>query len=218
MLITYFFYRANKCGNYIKIILLIHIIAKHKTVTVPQKYSWREKYPKLVTLFLSFVLAFALFFGRNFVPLQTFFSSLGYSGTFLAGLLYSLSFTAVPAAAILLLLAHGRNVLFAGLLAGVGALVGDFLFFTLMRGSFSQELHRLARERVIIDIEKKFHHVKRYALMILAGLIIASPLPTEFGVALFSSLKEMTTKRFLILAYLLHTAGIFIILWIGKGI
>ena len=87
-----------------------------------------------------------------------------------------------------------------------------------MRGSFSEELHRLAREKVIVDISKRFHHFKRYVLMFLAGIIIASPLPTEVGVAMFSSLKEMTTKRFLIVAYLLHTAVIFIILLIGKAL
>ncbi len=141
---------------------------------------------------------------------------MGYGGLFLAGFLYAYSFTAVPATAILLLFARHENLYLAGLVAGIGALVGDFIFFKLMRGSFSEELHRLAREKVIVDISKRFHHFKRYVLMFLASIIIASPLPTEVGVAMFSSLKEMTTKRFLIVAYLLHTAGIFIILLIGK--
>ncbi len=177
---------------------------------------WRERYPKLFILLFSYVIAFFLFFGQNFAPLHLFFSSLGYSGLFLAGFFYSYSFTALPATAILLLLARQQNLWLGGLLAGVGALFGDLIFFKLMRSSFSQELHRLAREKFVIDLSKRFHHFKRYALMILASILIMLPLPTELGVALFSSLKEMTTKRFLVVAYILHTLGIFIILLIGK--
>ncbi|MBS3169962.1 hypothetical protein J4210_05760 [Candidatus Woesearchaeota archaeon] len=113
-------------------------------------------------------------------------------------------------------MAPEQNILLAGLIAGSGAIIGDFIFFKLMRGSFSEELHRLAREKTVAALGKPFRRFKNPLLIALAGLVISSPLPTEIGVALFSSLKEMTTKRFLVIAYILHTAGIFVILLIGK--
>ncbi|MBI4151479.1 hypothetical protein HY496_00785 [Candidatus Woesearchaeota archaeon] len=174
-----------------------------------------EKYPKLLLLGFSLILAFVLVVERDFAPLQTILFSLGYVGTFIAGLLYAYSFTAILATALLLLLAREQNVIFAGLIAGMGAILGDFLFFKLMRGSFSQELHQLSKEKVIARLGKPFHRHKRHALIALAGIIISSPLPTEVGIALLSSLKEMTTKRFLAVVFLLHTFGIFVILLIG---
>ena len=47
---------------------------------------------------------------------------------------------------------------------------------------------------------------------------IASPLPTEVGVVLMATLKSISTKKFIVLAYFLHTIGIFIILLIGRTV
>jgi len=55
-------------------------------------------------------------------------------------------------------------------------------------------------------------------LMFIAGFLIASPLPTEIGVVLMASLKNILTKKFAVVAYLLHTTGIFVILLIGCNI
>lgn len=54
--------------------------------------------------------------------------------------------------------------------------------------------------------------------MFIAGFLIASPLPTEIGVVLMASLKNILTKKFAVVAYLLHTTGIFVILLIGRNI
>lgn len=177
-----------------------------------------EKYPRLGLLVFSYILAFLLLFGRDFAPLQSVLSSLGYTGMFVAGLLYAYSFTAMPATAIFLLLIPGQNLLVSVLAAGFGAVIGDFFLYKLMQGYFSVELHRLSREKFVVDISKRLHCFKKYALIALGGLLISSPLPTELGVAMFSSIKEMTMQRFLVAAYLLHTFGIFVILTIGKVI
>ena len=184
----------------------------------PSTSSLGERYPKLLFLLFSVVVAFILVAKRDFAPLQQILLSLGYLGTFFAGFLYAYSFTAILSTALFLLLAGEQNIFLAVLVAGIGAIIGDFLFFKLLRGSFSQELHRLSKEKFVVALGKPFHHFKRYALMVLAGIIISSPLPTEFGIAMFSSLKEMTTRRFLIITYLLHTFGIFVILLIGKAL
>lgn len=164
------------------------------------------------------LLAFVLLLGKDFIPLQLTLFSLGYGGTLLAGFMYAYSFTALPAAAIFLLLAQKQNILLAGFIAGIGAIGGDFLFFKLMRGSFSRELQRLSKEKAVVALSRPFLKFRRYILMGLASIIISSPLPTELGIAMFSSLKEMTLKRFLIVTYALHTLGIFIILLIGKAL
>src|SRR3989339_1795341 len=93
----------------------------------------RIKYPKLLLLLLTFVIAYLIFKERTFLPFHNLLLSMGYLGTFLAGILFVYGFTAAPATAILLILAKEQNILFAGFIAGFGALIGDLMIFTFIR-------------------------------------------------------------------------------------
>ena len=181
--------------------------------------KYRIKYPKLFLLIITVILAFFLFYqGRNYQPLQNFITSLGYGGIFIAGILYAYGFTAAPASALLLLLAKQYNFIFAGLIAGIGALLSDLLIFYFIRQSFHDEIKKLKTEKIFRTLNKQGKIVfgSGYKLLYpaLAGFIIASPLPSEIGIALLAS-SNISLKRFLVTAFILHTLGIFIILSIG---
>ena len=177
----------------------------------------RIKYPKFLLLVLTFVLAYILFRGRNFLPLRSFLLSLGYLGTFLAGILFTYGFTAAPATAILLILAKEQNILLAGFISGFGALVGDLLIFGFIRHSFADELEKIFNEPLILHINKRTPKLlKKYFILALSGFIIASPLPDEIGVSLLAASRTISTKVFSIIAYILNTAGIFVILFVGN--
>jgi len=177
------------------------------------------KYPKLLLFILSFIVAYLLFSYRSFVPLHNALILLGYFGTFLTGILYAYGFTAPPATAILLMLAGDQNIIFAGLAAGLGALLGDLIIFLVIRHGFNDEIERFSKEKFFQRIPKKISSIlQRYVLIAFACFIIASPLPTEIGVTLLVSLKRMSIKKFAVIAYLLHTLGIFVILLIGSNI
>ena len=49
----------------------------------------------------------------------------------------------------------------------------------------------------------------------VAGFIIASPLPDEIGVTMIAASKSISAKVFSVISYVLNTAGIFVILMIG---
>ena len=51
-----------------------------------------------------------------------------------------------------------------------------------------------------------------------AGIVIASPLPDEFGVTLVSSVSTMRPRQFAVLCFLLNTAGIFVIFLIAQSV
>ena len=177
------------------------------------------KYPKLLLLILTFVAAYILFKERNFLPFHSFLLSLGYLGTFLAGILFVYGFTAAPATAILLIMAKEQNIFLAGPLAGVGALFGDLIIFKLIRHSFADEIEKLSKERIMSYFNRNLPDIfKKYFIPILAGFIIASPMPDEIGVSLLAMSRQISVEVFLILSYLLNTAGIFIILIIGSMI
>ncbi len=175
------------------------------------------KYPKLLLLGLSFVVAYFLFAGSSQVLLHDALVFLGYFGTFLAGFLYAYAFTAAPAAAILLILAKEQNLLFAGFIAGVGALLSDLIIFHFIRHGFSDEVQKLSEEKIVQHAQKKVpSSIRKYLLASLAGFLIASPFPTEIGVTLMAAAKSISTRKFSVIAYALHTGAIFVILLIGS--
>ena len=177
----------------------------------------KVRYPKFLLLILTFVIAYIIFSGRNFLPVNNALSSLGYFGTFLAGIFYVYGFTAAPATAILLILAKQQNILLAGFIAGFGSLLGDLLIFNFIRYSFSDEIEKISKERAIVYLEKKTPTLlKKYLIPVLAGFIIASPLPDEIGVSLLAASKSISMKAFSVLSYVLNTGGIFVILIMGK--
>ena len=177
------------------------------------------KYPKFLLLFITFLIAYILFYGRTYQPLHDFIISMGYIGTLIAGISFAYGFTAAPATAILLILSKEQNIFLAGFIAGFGALAGDLLIFRYVRYSLSDEIKKLSKERIALYINHKTPTVfKKYFVPVLAGFIIASPLPDEIGVSLLAASRTTSIKMFSVISYLLNTVGIFVILAIGNTI
>ncbi len=179
----------------------------------------RFKYPKFLLLLLTFVAAYFIFEERNFLPFHNLLLSLGYFGTFLTGIFFVYGFTAAPATAILLILGKDQNILISGLIAGLGALVGDLIIFKFVKHYFSDEIKRLAEEKPLVYAQSIIPNpIKRYFIILFAGFIIASPLPDEVGISLLAGATNISIKMFSFFSYVINTIGIFIILIIGSSI
>jgi len=177
------------------------------------------KHSKMLLLLLTFAAAYIIFAGRDFLPLHNILLGLGYFGTFLTGISFAYGFTAAPATALFLILAKEQAILLAGLAGGFGALVGDLLIFRFVRYSFAGEIEKLSKGKKARRLNEKIPpSVKRYLVPVLAGFIIASPLPDEIGISLMAASSSISTKIFSILSFALNTAGIFVILLIGNAI
>ena len=180
-------------------------------------FRYLEKYPKFLLLFITFLIAYLLFYERSYETFQGFILGLGYSGTFVAGMLFTYGFTAAPATAIFLILAQNQNIYIASLIGGLGALVGDLFIFSFIRHSFADEIKKLSREKIVKYFNGRLPgKLKEYFLPVVAGFVIASPLPDEVGVTMLAASKVISTKLFTIVSYVLNTAGIFVILVIGN--
>ncbi len=178
-----------------------------------KKGKLKINYLKFVLFIIALIFAYVLFYERNLGPIHEFISSVGYFGTFFAGILYTYGFTSPPATALLLLLAEQQNPILAALLGGLGSLFSDIFIFKTIKYSFKEEIKLFAKER-----KKSLKFIPNYLLTILGALIIASPLPDELGISLFAFNKKISTKNLLLMSYSLNTIGIFIILLIGKSI
>lgn len=181
------------------------------------------RYPKIILLSLTLLIAYLIFYSRNFPAFHNFLLSTGYFGIFMTGMLYSYGFTSPISVAVLLILANEYNIFVTGILAGVGALVSDLIFFKFFRHSFNDEMKTISKnisnEKAIKSISKKNRKwLKKYLLPVIGGLIIASPLPDEIGISVLASLKSISAMTFSILSFLLNTSGILVILVIGRSI
>lgn len=184
----------------------------------------RIVYPRLLLLCMSFVFAYLLYMAGLFDAMHGVLRGMGYVSIFLAGLLFSYGFTTPFAIALFVEMAWDVNPWIAAPLAGLGALIADLVIVSLMRTSLLHtEIVQLRRNIVIRKIRWLLKHehiperVRRAMVFCFAGLIIASPLPDEFGVALVESVADVDTKYFAVLSFVLNTLGIVAILMIARA-
>lgn len=139
----------------------------------------------------------------------------GYLGGFVAGIFYTSVFTAVPATAVFLLLAQTDNLFLLPLFGGLGAVVGDYVIYRFFR----RETDDLVKSRIIKDspLLKMASSIPmiKWLTVIVGALIVASPFPDEIGIALLG-ITRIETKKFLPISFILNTAGIFVVVTLGK--
>lgn len=185
-----------------------------------QKLKQKIQYPKLILLLITIITAYILFQAHFFLEFAKLLNSHGYISIFLAGLLFSYGFTAPFAVGFFIELAGEVNIFIAAPLAGIGAVFSDLIIFKFIRTSFQDEFDKLKLHWIFQRIHQLFddhlsEEFKKYALWTLAGFLIASPLPDEFGVSLISGFTNINRKIFGAISYILNTTGIFIILSIA---
>jgi uncharacterized membrane protein YdjX (TVP38/TMEM64 family) len=173
-------------------------------------HKW--KYKNITLAFIGVGLAVLLSQFEWFHAFLIHLGSFGYMGAFFAGMLFVSTFTVATSALVLLTLAETLSPIEIGLIAGLGAVVGDIIIFHLIKDTLSHELEEIFR-----NFDKKKHlkhlfHTKyfNWMLPVFGAIIIASPLPDELGVSLMG-LSKMNTLKFILLSYVLNSIGIFLI-------
>lgn len=181
--------------------------------------DFKIKYPKLLLLFLTFALAYVFLSEKNLDWLRTILVSSGYIGTFISGMLFAYGFTAGPATASFLILSKSQNILLAGITGGFGAFVSDYFIFRFVRHSFADEIELISEEKITRILGKTIPKaLEKYLAPLLAGFIIASPLPDEIGVTLLAASRDISMKQFAVISFSLNSIGIFAILFFGNWI
>lgn len=169
------------------------------------------KYKNLTLFFLSLIFALILSKNSAFHAFLISLGQFGYIGAFFAGFLFVSTFTIATGALILLILAEKLSPLEIGLIAGLGAVVGDLTIF------------KVVKDRLINEIQPIFdhfggNHLKHvlhtkyfsWTLPVVGAIIIASPFPDEIGISLMG-ITKMKTYKFILLSYVLNSIGIFLV-------
>ena len=177
------------------------------------------RYPKFIVLILTFILAYFILYHKNFSALRDLLSSSGYLGAFLSGIFYDSGFTAGMSTATFILLSKTLNIILAGLLGGLGALITDLLIFKFVRWSFEDEIKKLSKEKLLLKFDSIIpNQLKKVFVPLIAMFFIGSPLPDEIGITLLAATTNVKIKTIAVLSFTLNTAGILTILMLGKAI
>ncbi len=179
---------------------------------MPANYKIHWKYRNLTVVFIGIAVAIILSQNETFHSFLLHLGNLGYMGAFIAGILFVSTFTVATGALVLLVLAESLSPVEIGLIAGLGAVVGDMLIFRLIKDDLTYEI-----EDIYNHIDKK-KHLKRlfhskyfnWMLPVIGSIVIASPLPDEIGVSLMG-ISKMNTFKFILISYILNSVGIFLI-------
>ena len=176
------------------------------------KHKWN--YRNLIILAISIILAVYILTSS---PLKNFILNLGaysYLGAFISGIFFAFGFTAAPATATILLLGKTANPILLGLIGGFGAMLSDFLIFSYIKYKLNPDIKYILK-KLKVDKIKKIRHTKLgWIIPVLGAGILASPLPDELGSVLLG-IAHYSTKKFLVLSYIMNSLGIIILAFIG---
>lgn len=203
-----------------------------KFVNNLKKFHW--KYKNLIFLTASIIIAYFLLQSPQFNDIIAGLEGFGYIGVFVAGMLFSYGMTAAPASTALYMFSKNLDIFLVAVIGGTGAVVSDYLIFRFVRHKLLDEIKLLSEEinnrskpisnllmseQIRINIWKRISRSRIWKRLIpvIAGLIIASPLPDELGAALFGATKY-DSRKFVLLSYLLNLSGIFAIAILAKVI
>ena len=173
---------------------------------------WRNWHYKNTTLLvLSLILFFYLVKTPQVDSIIRQAGDLGYLGAFLAGIFFVSTFTIAPAAVVLYHLADKLQAVEIALLAGLGAMIGDYIIFRFMKDRVLTELGPLLSKygRPYFKVLFKSPYFG-WLLPVFGAFIIASPFPDEVGVSILG-LSKIKRWQFFTLALVLNAIGIFLI-------
>ena len=166
------------------------------------------QYPHLRFIILSYVGALVLFFilGPNFF--HGIVQPLGIGGIFIVGMMYSYSFTLSLGALLLPAFLDQFTPAMIAIFGGLGGTFADLTIFQLMKTDLKKELKGIAKTNVMKAIRKLPLIKHEWFRDILGAILIASPLPDEFGIAVMAS-THLSENTFRLISLIANVIGIY---------
>ncbi len=185
---------------------------RRKRRTYEKHHATAWKYKNLTIASVGIVLAVLLSQNETLHAFLSHLGTLGYIGAFIAGILFVSTFTVATGALILLILAETLHPIEIGIIAGLGAVVGDIIIFRFIKDNLASEITDIYNHVDNKKHLKKLFHSPYFSwtLPVLGAIMIASPLPDELGISLMG-LSKLRTIPFMIISFILNSIGIFLI-------
>ncbi len=136
--------------------------------------------------------------------------------SFIAGIFFTSAFTIAPASVALAHIALNAPAYTVASWGALGAVCGDLILFYFIRDRFADDVFGAFGSKFMKHFVVSFH-VGFYKWMapVFGALIIASPLPDEFGVTLLGFSKTRTWAL-IVVSFIGNIFGIYLIVWFGS--
>ena len=174
-----------------------------------EKLFWN--YKNLTLLVISIFLAVLMLKSEL---IKTFILSLGeleYIGAFISGSFFSYGLTTAPAVSMLYIISRNLHPVDVAAFGAIGAFLSDFFIFRFVKYNLSSEIKRLSdKVKFHPHINKNYMKILRKFAPLIAGIIIASPLPDELAASILGSIK-VKDKTFILISLISNFIGILII-------
>ena len=173
----------------------------------------------LVLIALSLLLAVWLLKSDVLSHLLTATQERELLGSFITGIFFTSVFTTAPATVTLGQIAQANSIWLTALFGALGAVLGDLAILRLFRQVFETHLTALLKHRGPIRRLRAIFRLKlfRSFLLLIGGLIIASPLPDELGISLLG-LSKAKRRTFILVSFSFNFIGILIIGLVAKSL
>lgn len=191
----------------------------NENMKLAEEIRWKNWPYKNTTLLLASLVLFFYFLKspeiQNFIKT---IGTLGYVGSFISGMFFVSIFTVAPASVIIFDVAKTLNPVFVAITAGLGAVIGDYLIFRLLKDRVFEELTPLVKKNGGAFLGKLFSSpFFAWLIPIFGAFIIASPLPDELGISLMG-ISKIKNWQFLLVTFLLNSVGIFLVIILSKSL
>jgi len=138
--------------------------------------------------------------------------------SFIVGIFFTSAFTIAPAAIFLAGLSETLSPWTVALVGALGAMCGDLILFLFIRDRLAGDIEALFSKKAVRHFLNSFHlGFWKWCAPLLGALIIASPLPDEFGLSLLGFSR---TKVALLLpvAFLMNVIGILAVVGVANAL
>jgi hypothetical protein len=136
--------------------------------------------------------------------------------SFIAGIFFTSAFTLAPSAVVLARLTEHTPLGVIAFWGALGAMCGDLILFFFIKDRFADDLINSMRPSLARHIFSSFHlGFMKWLSPFLGALIIASPLPDEFGLALMG-ISEVRALVLMPISFAMNVLGIYSIVWFGS--
>ncbi len=132
--------------------------------------------------------------------------------SFIAGIFFTSIFTIAPASVALVSIAEHAPIPGVVLFGALGAMCGDLILFFFIRDRFAEDLMATMKKSTVRHILRSLHFgFLKWLSPIIGALIIASPLPDEFGITLLG-MSKVKTVVLIPLSFLMNALGIYLLI------
>ena len=140
-------------------------------------------------------------------------------GAFIAGMFFTSIFTTAPAIAALGEISLLQGIFSTAFFGAMGSVLGDLIIFRFVRDRFSAHVAEIVAHQ---SVWRRFHLLFkrsffRWLTFLAGGLILASPLPDELGVAVLG-FSKMRVKYFILLSFVFNFFGIAVIGLVARSL